>query len=70
MTRGMDVVEPQFASPVTERPCATETAPEQPPPLPTTESQADTPTPAPTVPRWRPAKEPTCCGSGCDDCPF
>lgn len=21
-------------------------------------------------PRWRPAAEPTCCGSGCDDCPF
>jgi hypothetical protein len=20
--------------------------------------------------RWRPAAEPTCCGSGCDDCPF
>lgn len=21
-------------------------------------------------PRWRPASEPTCCGSGCLDCPF
>ena len=24
----------------------------------------------PVTPRWRPADEPTCCGSGCDDCPF
>ncbi|HEX7808420.1 MAG TPA: hypothetical protein VF608_06845 [Thermoanaerobaculia bacterium] len=24
----------------------------------------------PPVPRWRPAEEPTCCGSGCLDCPF
>jgi hypothetical protein len=24
----------------------------------------------PTEPLWRPASEPTCCGSGCDDCPF
>ncbi|HEX2835091.1 MAG TPA: hypothetical protein VHW00_18905 [Thermoanaerobaculia bacterium] len=22
------------------------------------------------APRWRPAAEPTCCGSGCLDCPF
>jgi hypothetical protein len=27
-------------------------------------------TPAPEPPRWRPASEPTCCGSGCEDCPF
>jgi len=26
--------------------------------------------PAVPTPRWRPASEPTCCGSGCDDCPF
>jgi hypothetical protein len=25
---------------------------------------------APPEPRWRPASEPTCCGAGCDDCPF
>jgi hypothetical protein len=25
---------------------------------------------APAAPRWRPANEPTCCGSGCHDCPF
>ncbi len=24
----------------------------------------------PQAPRWRPAAEPTCCGSGCEDCPF
>jgi hypothetical protein len=24
----------------------------------------------PATPRWRPAPEPTCCGGGCDDCPF
>ena len=24
----------------------------------------------PPAPRWRPASEPTCCGSGCLDCPF
>ena len=24
----------------------------------------------PPPPRWRPASEPTCCGSGCSDCPF
>ncbi|HEY0142409.1 MAG TPA: hypothetical protein VGF48_16035 [Thermoanaerobaculia bacterium] len=24
----------------------------------------------PVAPRWRPAAEPTCCGSGCSDCPF
>jgi hypothetical protein len=25
---------------------------------------------APSVSYWRPAEEPTCCGSGCIDCPF
>jgi hypothetical protein len=29
-----------------------------------------TPPEPPPAPRWRPAAEPTCCGSGCDDCPF
>jgi hypothetical protein len=24
----------------------------------------------PPVRYWRPAEEPTCCGSGCIDCPF
>jgi hypothetical protein len=28
------------------------------------------PEPAPPVRRWRPAEEPTFCGSGCIDCPF
>ena len=34
-----------------------------------TTAKPSEPQPAPT-PRWRPASEPTCCGSGCDDCPF
>ncbi|MFZ2491018.1 MAG: hypothetical protein WA208_06005 [Thermoanaerobaculia bacterium] len=35
------------------------------------EAEAGNPeVPAAPEPRWRPAAEPTCCGSGCDDCPF
>jgi hypothetical protein len=30
----------------------------------------DLPPPPPPVRYWRPAEEPTCCGSGCIDCPF
>jgi hypothetical protein len=37
--------------------------------VPSPVSEAEVP-PAPVVPRWRPASEPTCCGSSCDDCPF
>jgi hypothetical protein len=34
------------------------------------EEQNETAPAEPPIPRWRPAAEPTCCGSGCDDCPF
>jgi hypothetical protein len=36
-------------------------------------AEADLPAPAvcvPIRPEIRPALEPTCCGSDCDDCPF
>lgn len=68
MTRGMETHDPKFGSPVNDHTCTNEQA--EPAPQPATPvADATCAAPAP-VPRWRPAKEPTCCGSGCDDCPF
>jgi hypothetical protein len=62
----MHAADAQVPSPVTDHPRVTDPAPELREPA-SPQTEAETPKPAP---RWRPAKEPTCCGSGCDDCPF
>lgn len=63
----METPDREVASPVTEHSCAKEPANEPRESVPAIAAAEEMPKP---IQRWRPAKEPTCCGSGCDDCPF